>query len=142
MDDISMFKQHTPYQPRCSIRDCVRILIVDDHALVRLGLNDLIDRQPDMQVVAEASTAHEAITLALQTRPDLVLLDFSLPDHTGDTVSRVILSHLPDTKIVFLTVHEDRERVAALFAAGAVAYIPKSSRAATLLDSIRSLAHG
>jgi two-component system response regulator NreC len=118
------------------------ILIVDDHALVRDGLVSLIDPQPDLLVVGQAGSMHEAIALAQRARPDVVLMDFSLPDGTGDQATRAILAALPKTKIVFLTVHDDDERLFAALAAGASGYLLKSVGSADLLSRLRGVAHG
>lgn len=120
----------------------VRIVVVDDHALVREGLVNLIDAQPDMSVVGEAGSVREAIAAAQSLRPDLILMDFTLPDGKGDEAARVILSSLPATKIVFLTVHDDDERLFAAIAAGATGYLLKSVRSADLLGRLRGVAHG
>jgi two-component system response regulator NreC len=120
----------------------IRILMVDDHVLVREGLVSLIDPQPDMQVVGQAGSVREAIALARQLQPRVVLMDFTLPDGTGDEATRAILEALPDTKIVFLTVHDDDERLFSAIAAGAVGYLLKSVRSADLLGRLRGVAQG
>jgi two-component system response regulator NreC len=120
----------------------MRILLVDDHALVREGLVSLIAPQPDMQVVGQAGSLREALALAARLRPDLVLMDFTLPDGTGADATRAILATLPATKIVFLTVHDDDERLFAAIAAGAVGYLLKSVRAADLLSRLRGVMRG
>jgi two-component system response regulator NreC len=120
----------------------MRILLVDDHALVREGLVSLIAPQPDMQVVGQAGSLREALALAARLRPDLVLMDFTLPDGTGADATRAILATLPGIKIVFLTVHDDDERLFAAIAAGAVGYLLKSVRAADLLDLLRGVMRG
>jgi DNA-binding NarL/FixJ family response regulator len=117
----------------------IKVLIVDDHVLVREGLVNLIDPQPDLQVVGEAGSVAEAITLANSTRPDLILMDFTLPDGTGDTAAREILAALPNTKIVFLTVHEDDQRLFAAISVGAAGYLLKSVRSADLLNRLRAV---
>lgn len=120
----------------------IRILIVDDHVLVREGLTGLIDAQPDLQVVGQAGSMREAITLASRLRPDVILMDFTLPDGTGDEATRVILSTLPNTRIVFLTVHDDDERLFAAISAGAMGYLLKSVRSADLLTRLRGVVRG
>jgi DNA-binding NarL/FixJ family response regulator len=120
----------------------IRVIVVDDHALVREGLVSLLEPQPDLLVVGQAGSMRDAIRLAHSVRPDVVLMDSTLPDGMGDEATRVILSALPDTKIVFLTVHDDDERLFAAIAAGAVGYLLKSVRSADLLSLLRSVAHG
>lgn len=119
-----------------------RLLIVDDHALVRDGLANLIGGQPDMLVVGQAGSMREAISQARALRPDVILMDFTLPDGTGDEATRVILSTLPETKIVFLTVHDDDERLFAAISAGAMGYLLKSVRSADLLSRLRDVVRG
>lgn len=119
-----------------------RLLIVDDHALVRDGLANLIGAQPDMEVVGQAGSMREAIAQARSLRPDVILMDFTLPDGTGDEATRVILSALPETKIVFLTVHDDDERLFAAISAGAMGYLLKSVRSTDLLSRLRDVVRG
>ncbi len=120
----------------------MRLLIVDDHALVRDGLATLINAQPDMQVIGQAGTMREAIAQARSLSPDLILMDFTLPDGTGDEATRVILTTLPETKIIFLTVHDDDERLFAAVSAGAMGYLLKSVRSADLLSRLRDVVRG
>jgi DNA-binding NarL/FixJ family response regulator len=120
----------------------IRILLVDDHALVREGLISLISPQPDLTVVGEAGTVREAIALAHSLRPDVILMDFTLPDGKGDEATRVILSALPDIKIIFLTVHDDDERLFAAISAGATGYLLKSVRSTDLLNRLRGVIRG
>jgi two-component system, NarL family, response regulator NreC len=120
----------------------IRIVVVDDHMLVREGLVSLLDPQPDLQVVGQAGSVREAITVAQDLRPDVVLMDFTLPDGTGEEATRAILATLPATKIVFLTVHDDDERLFAAIAAGATGYLLKSVRSADLLSRLRGVVRG
>jgi two-component system response regulator NreC len=119
-----------------------RIVLVDDHALVREGLANLLSKQPDMEVVGEAGSVREAIAVASRLRPDLILMDFTLPDGKGDEATRVILSTLPETKIVFLTVHDDDERLFAAISAGATGYLLKSVRSSDLVSRLRGVIQG
>jgi DNA-binding NarL/FixJ family response regulator len=120
----------------------IRILVVDDHVLVREGLVSLLGPQPDLQVVGQAGSVREAITVAHAVRPDVILMDFTLPDGTGEEATRAILAALPATKIVFLTVHDDDERLFAAIAAGATGYLLKSVRSADLLSRLRGVVRG
>jgi DNA-binding NarL/FixJ family response regulator len=116
----------------------LRLLLVDDHVLFRHGLTRLLDAQPDFAVVGEASTMHEAIDLAHERQPDLVLMDISLPDGSGIQATRSIVAERPRTRIVFLTVHEDDESLFAAIRAGGIGYLPKSVSAAELISRLRS----
>jgi two-component system NarL family response regulator len=119
-----------------------RILLVDDHVLFRDGIVSLIDPQPDMTVVGQAGSIREATVLARKLRPDLILMDISLPDGTGIEATQAILAELPATKIVCLTVHEDDENLFAAIRAGATGYLLKNVRAAELLKRLRGAARG
>jgi DNA-binding NarL/FixJ family response regulator len=120
----------------------VRVMVVDDHMLVREGLISLIGPQPDLQVVGEAGSVREAIALARELRPDVVLMDVGLPDGTGQEATRAILAEWPETKIIFLTVHDDDENLFASLSAGAVGYMSKNVHSLELLERLRSVARG
>jgi two-component system nitrate/nitrite response regulator NarL len=120
----------------------IRLLLVDDHVLFREGLVSLIAPQPDLQVIGEAGTVREAVTLAGKLHPDIVLMDQSLPDGDGVEATQAILAEWSNTKIVFLTVHEDDDTLFAAIRAGAVGFLFKSTRAAELLKRLRAVAHG
>jgi DNA-binding NarL/FixJ family response regulator len=119
-----------------------RILVVDDHVLVRESLVGLIEPQPDLRVVGQAGSVREAVALAQRVCPEVVLMDFTLPDGTGEIATRAILALLPEAKVVFLTVHDDDERLFAAIAAGAVGYLLKSVRSAELLQRLRDVVQG
>ncbi len=104
----------------------MRILLVDDHILFREGLASLLIGQPDFEVVGGASNIKEAVGQTRKFEPDLILMDFSLPDGTGLEATETILAEYPDMRIVFLTVHEDDEHLFAAIRGGAVGYLPKS----------------
>jgi len=120
----------------------MKILIVDDHVLFREGLVSLFSRQSDMTVVGEAGTVEEAINLARRLHPDVILMDFSLPDGTGLEATRAVLSDHPETKIVFLTIHDDDERLFAAIRAGAKGFLIKNIPVVKLLAAIRGLQSG
>ena len=120
----------------------MRILIVDDHILFREGLTGLLRSQPDMEVIGECGTMTEAVCLGLQLKPDVVLMDFSLPDGTGLEATRAILAEQPNTQIIFLTVHDNDERLIAAMRAGAKGYLLKNLSVSKLLASLRALERG
>jgi DNA-binding NarL/FixJ family response regulator len=128
--------------PREAPLATTRVLIVDDHALVRDGLANLINAQPDMKVAGQAGSMREAVAQAHSLRPDVILMDFTLPDGTGDEATRVILASMPETKIVFLTVHDDDERLFAAVSAGAMGYLLKSVRSTDLVSRLRDVVRG
>jgi DNA-binding NarL/FixJ family response regulator len=119
-----------------------RLLLVDDHVLFREGLISLIAPQPDLCVIGQAGTAQEAIDAARQLHPDIILMDFTLLDGTGLEATLAILAERPETKIIFLTVHEDNETLFAAIRAGAVGYLFKNTRSAELLKRLRAVARG
>jgi DNA-binding NarL/FixJ family response regulator len=120
----------------------MRILIVDDHILFREGLTSLFNHQPDFQVIGAAGSVQEAIKLARQTGPELILMDFSLPDGSGLDATQVILAELPETQIVFLITHEEDERLLAAIRIGAKGYILKNLAVSKLLTILRGLTKG
>lgn len=120
----------------------MRILIADDHGIVRGGLRLLIDRQADMEVVAEAADGVEAFELALATRPDLCVLDVSMPRITGLQAARQIRAHLPGTHVLALSMHDDERYVFDALKAGASGYVLKREVDAALLDAIRAVGRG
>jgi DNA-binding NarL/FixJ family response regulator len=120
----------------------LRALLVDDHALFREGLVSLLAGQPDFTVIGEAGSVQEAILMARDLRPDLVLMDFTLPDGTGLDATRAILTERPGTLIVFLTVHEEDDRLFAAIRSGAKGYLLKNVPVARLLSFLRGLEQG
>ena len=120
----------------------LRILLADDHVIVRDGLVLLINGQPDMEVVAEASTGREALRLAMETSPDVVVLDVSMPDSGGADAAERIGQHCPDVRILVLTRHADQSYLRRLLEAGASGYVLKKSAADTLINAIRTVAQG
>ena len=120
----------------------MRILIVDDHILFREGLTGLLRAQPDMEIVGECGSVHEAVEQALLERPEVILMDFSLPDGTGLEATQAILADLPATQIIFLTVHDNDERMISAMRAGARGYLLKNLSVNKLLASLRALQRG
>jgi DNA-binding NarL/FixJ family response regulator len=120
----------------------LRILIVDDHIMFREGLAALLKAQKDMQVVGEAGTVQEAISLATKLQPDIVLMDFGLPDGTGIDATRAILAKNPGIKVVFLTVQDSIDRVFSAIRIGASGYLMKNLSSANMIVSLRGLANG
>jgi DNA-binding NarL/FixJ family response regulator len=119
-----------------------RILLVDDHAIVRLGLMTLLNDQPDMEVVAEASTAAEAVRAVEISQPDVVLMDVRLPGEGGIEATRQITSRFPNSKVVMLTSFADDELVMRAISAGAMGYVLKQVGNEELLRAIQAAARG
>ena len=120
----------------------MKILIADDHGIVRGGMRLLIDRQPDMEVVAEAEDGVDAFEQALQSRPDLCVLDVSMPRMTGIQAAREIRSHLPATQVLVLSMHDDERYVFDALKAGASGYVLKREVDQALLGAIRAVHRG
>ena len=120
----------------------LRILLVDDHPLVRNGLRALLSSVPDLVVVGEAANGQEAITQALELQPDLILMDLHLPELNGVEATRQIVQASPRTGILVLTMLEDDASVFAAMRAGARGYLLKGADQADVLRAIRAVAHG
>ena len=119
-----------------------RILLVDDHAIVRLGLMTLLNDQPDMEVVAEASTAVEAVRAVERSQPDVVLMDIRLPGEGGIEATRQISARFPKSHVVILTSFADDDLVMRAIGAGAVGYVLKQVGNEELLRAIQAAARG
>ncbi|TML29430.1 MAG: response regulator transcription factor [Actinobacteria bacterium] len=119
-----------------------RILIADDHGIVRSGLRLLLDRQPDMRVVAEASDGAEAVELALRERPDLCILDVGMPVLTGLQATREIKSHAPDVTVLMLSMHSDERYLFEALKAGASGYVLKAEADQALVAAARAVGRG
>ena len=120
----------------------LRILLADDHVTVRHGLKLLIDGQPDMKVVAEASDGAAALQQALEVKPDVVVMDISMPGMNGLVATRKLKKARPDAAIVTLTRHGDDAYLQELLRAGVAAYVLKQSAPNELLQTIRAAAAG
>ena len=120
----------------------VRVLVVDDHAVVRAGLRLLIDREQSMVVVDEAADANEAIFRVMEHKPDVLLIDVTLPGESGIEAIPKLLAASPDTKILVLSMHDDPRYVREAFAAGASAYVLKEAADSEVVAAIREVAAG
>lgn len=116
-----------------------KLLIVDDHVLFREGLIGLFRATEDFDVVGGAGSVHEGITMARDLKPDIILMDFLMPDGTGLDATKPILSFIPDCEIVFLTVHDKDENLLAALRAGAKGYMLKNVPSVNLISSLRAL---
>lgn len=116
----------------------IRLVLVDDHDVVRTGLRMLLEHQPDMEIVGEASTGAEALEMATQAEPDVVVMDITLPDISGIEATRRIKQSLPGVAIVALTIHEDEQYFFEMLQAGASGYVPKRAAPEDLINAIRA----
>ena len=120
----------------------IRLLLVDDHEVVRLGLRTLFEKSDGLEVVGEAGTARDAVAEAQRLKPGVVLMDLRLPDESGITACREILSHAPQTRVLFLTSYSDDDAVRATVLAGAAGYLLKEIGQQALIDGIEAVAAG
>ena len=123
-------------------QELIRCVIADDHELVRYGVRRLLEDSADFAVVAEAADAAEALKLALQHRPNLVLLDIGMPGMSSFEASRLIEQHCPDTRVVYLTMHEDKDYVQQALRSGASGYLLKDTPTPALLRALRDVRRG
>jgi two-component system, NarL family, response regulator DevR len=120
----------------------IRVLLVDDHEVIRVGLRTVFGQTQGIVVVGEASTMEEAVQQAQRLKPDVILMDVRLPDGSGIDACREILGVLPETRIIFLTSFADDDSVLAAVLAGAHGYVLKEIDSPALLEAIRSVAKG
>ncbi len=120
----------------------IRILIADDHTMVRQGLSQICDAEPDMAVVGQAANGAEAVRLALQLRPDVVVMDINMPEVDGVQATRQITGALPGAGVIILTMYRQDQHVFEAIKAGARAYLLKDADSEELLQAIRAVAAG
>lgn len=120
----------------------LRVVLADDHAILREGVRLVLSSQPDIVVVGEAANGHEALTLAHQLQPDVIVMDIAMPDINGLEATRRLQQELPTIKVVVLTMHADQEYVTQVIQAGAVAYVLKQSAAQELVQALRAVRAG
>jgi DNA-binding NarL/FixJ family response regulator len=120
----------------------MKILVADDHGIVRSGIKLLLERQADLDVVAEAADGVEAVSRALAERPDLCILDVGMPRMTGLQAAREIRSQLPDVRVLILSMHDDEHYLFEALKAGASGYVLKAQADTDLLAAIRAVERG
>lgn len=120
----------------------ISLLLVDDHEVVRSGLRMLLENQADLVIVGEAGTGREALQLAQQLHPDVILMDITLPDISGIEVTRQLQKESNPAKVIALTIHEDEQFFFQMLQAGASGYVPKRAAPADLLKAIRMVHRG
>ena len=120
----------------------IRLLLVDDHEVVRSGLRMLLDDQPDLTIEGEAGSGAQALALAAELKPDVAVMDITLPDMSGIDVTRRIKAAVPQVAVVALTIHEDEQYFFEMLQAGASGYVPKRAAPDDLLTAIRAAYRG
>lgn len=120
----------------------IRLLLADDHAVLRAGLKMLFEAQPDMEVIAEAADGDEAVREARNAHPDIVLMDIAMPGMKAAEAIGEIKRSRPATRVLVLTVHEDEKYLYQMFRAGADSYVPKKAAATELIAAIRATSRG
>jgi len=125
-----------------TVEPAIRILIADDHEVVRIGLAALLDRQRGFRVVGEAGSGNEAVRLARALRPDVVVMDIRMPGGSGTDACRTITAELPDTPVVMLTSYADEEALFEAISAGASGYVLKRIGSDELVNAVRTVADG
>lgn len=120
----------------------IKILIAEDHAVVREGTRQILDQESDLSVIAEASNGEEAISLAGSKKPDVIIMDISMPKVDGIQATRRIKELYPDIAILILTAYDDEQFIFSLLEAGAAGYLLKSVRSRELIDAVRQVYSG
>lgn len=120
----------------------ISILLADDHPLLRQALRQVLEKQPDLDVVAEVENGEEAVSMALKLMPDVIIMDISMPVMNGLEATRQIKAKLPDTSILVLTVHDDSEHILSILEAGAEGYLTKSVFGDEVIHAIRGVCAG
>ena len=122
--------------------DNIKILIADDHALVRQSTRSLLEQEPDLKVIAEAENGEEAVRLAAELGPDVVLMDIAMPEMDGIIATKRIKEQCPSISVLILTAYDDDQFIFRLLQAGAAGYLLKSIHSQELIAGIRSVYHG
>jgi two-component system response regulator NreC len=122
--------------------DKIRLLVVDDHPVVRAGLRTLLSAQPDMEVVGEAEDGITAITRSVELRPDIIVMDITMGDTNGIRATREIRKQLPESKVLVLTMHDSEEYLRQMLEAGATGYVLKQAVDSELAVAIRAVQRG
>ena len=120
----------------------VRILLADDHGIIRQGLRSLLEKESDMEVVAEAEDGREALQLVRQLAPDIIVMDITMPNLNGVDATRQIVGDFPNVKVIALSIHSNRRLVAEMLKAGASGYVLKECLFDELVQAIRSVTAG
>jgi DNA-binding NarL/FixJ family response regulator len=125
-----------------SAEEQIRVVLADDHAVVRKGIREFLEEAPDITVVAEASNGQEALEAVAEHRPDVAVLDIQMPEMSGIEVTRRIKAHYPEVRVLILTAYDDDPYVFALLQAGAGGYVLKTASGEELVQAVRTVHRG
>lgn len=122
--------------------DLIRVVLADDHTVVRAGLKAVLGAAKDIEVIGEAKTGREAVALAERFQPDVVVMDLSMPDMDGTAATKEIVEKGLTSRVLILTMHAEEDYLVTLMQAGAAGYLVKSAADRELVDAVRAIAHG
>jgi DNA-binding NarL/FixJ family response regulator len=122
--------------------EIIRVVLADDHTVVRKGIRDFLEEEDDIQVVAEATTGAEAVSLTLEHRPEVAVLDIQMPEMTGIEAARQIRAKIPEAQVLVLTAYDDDPYIFAMLQAGASGYVLKNAPSEELIRAVRTVAAG
>ena len=120
----------------------IRVIFVDDHEMVRIGVSSYLSAQPDIEVVGEADDGKKGVELALELRPDIILMDLVMKEMDGIEATRLIIEQWPEAKVIIVTSFLDDEKVYPALEAGATSYMLKTSKAGEIANAVRATYHG
>lgn len=135
-------EQNTWVNPANRANASIKVMMIDDHTLVRAGLKALIARQPDMEVIAEAASADDAVEALRQHTPDVCTVDLSLPDISGTSLIKQIHARQPECRVLVVSMHDEATHGTRAFRAGALGYVCKHEGSSQVIDAIRKVAAG
>jgi two-component system, NarL family, response regulator NreC len=122
--------------------DLIRVVLADDHAVVRAGLRAVLAAAKDIEVIGEAKTGREAVAIAERFNPDIVIMDLDMPDLDGTAATKEIVAKGLSARVLILTMHAEEDYLVPLMSAGAAGYLVKSAADRELVDAVRAVAHG
>ena len=122
--------------------DVIRVVLADDHSVVRAGLRAVLGVAKDIEVIGEAKTGREAVTMAERYKPDVIVMDLSMPEMDGTAATKEIVTKGLDARVLILTMHAEEDYLVPLMEAGAAGYLVKSAADRDLVDAVRAVAHG
>lgn len=120
----------------------IRILLADDHGILRAGLRNLLNAEPDLEVIGEAADGFQVVEMAEQTNPDIILMDISMPNMGGIEALQQLFGKLPASRVLMLTVHEDESLLKKVIRAGASGYVVKRAAESELINAIKTVMQG